>query len=1751
MRISGAIFKHSNAEEKKIKAIQFGLLSPDAIEKMAACEITSKRSFDEYGRPIPGGINDLRMGSTDKAFKCQTCHCKNNDDCPGHFGLIRLQKPVFHVGFIGDCIRILKCICFNCKRILIDDYDKYAEIANVKNPKERLKKIYDLCKNKEMCKERKRKVIEGEDYDQSTDPYYKEGCKYYQPKYTRENLKIRFEANSKNDNNPEEGDNNIDEERISYITPEQVMKLFEDIPEKDVIMLGFDPKYSHPSWMIIKNLAVCPPQVRPSVSVDSSLRSQDDLTHQYNQILISNENLKNEKLNNATDATYQNRFDSLQFAVATLMNNDLSYGRANKKSGQPIKAIYARLKGKEGRVRGNLMGKRVDYSARSVISPDPNLQVDELGVPLSIAMNLTFPEVVTDLNIDKLKQLVINGPTKYPGAKMIRSPDGRAIDLRFSVHRTDEHLEKGYIVERHMQNGDYVIFNRQPSLHKMSMMGHRVHILPYSTFRLNLSVTTPYNADFDGDEMNLHLPQSLESKSEIMNIMHVPKQIVSPQSNRPVMGIVQDTLIGCKIFTERDNFLTYDQVCSLVMWIDDFDIRKLPMPCIMKPQPLWSGKQIFSLILPEKLNLTRYREDTPEDLADKLNLMDNFVQIRKGELISGIICKKTVGASSGGIVHNIWTEVSPQKTIEFLGNCQKLINNYLLLKGWTVGISDIICDAQTGEEVAKILREMKKNIGNILSQAQVGKLESQPGKNMVDSFEYKANEQLNKAGSKAGVLVQKALLPRNHLKNMVSAGSKGNPTNILQIIAFVGQQNVEGKRIPFNFQNRTLPHFLKDDYKSESKGFVENSFLKGLTPQEFYFHAMGGREGIIDTAVKTSQTGYIQRRLIKALEDIMIKYDGTVRNSLGHVMQFLYGEDGMAGEYIEDQKFETLLMDNETLARNYKFFEREEDEYSLYDELKLFMEDSVIDELKRQDLATLRIELNNEFEQIQRDRDYVREHILKGVSNSINIPVNIKTIITFAENDNKINLFSKSDLNPLIVLTKVKELKEKLKVIKGDDPISKEGQDCALTLFNMVLNYSLSTKNIIRTHRLNKTAFDFVCGEIISKFEQAIVRPGEMVGSIAAQSIGEPATQMTLNTFHLAGVSAANVTLGVPRLKEIINVAKNLKTPSMMIYLKGKQDKDGNIQYEYGPDDILSLKGKMEYTSLLNIVSLSEIYYDPDIRYTIIEEDQDIIDEFYEIMDNEVEEIKDDISPWVLRLVLDKNFIGVSTNVIEEIIKKARKPGEIFVIHSVDSADEKKFHIRLRTYKDMNEDQIARQRSLGALKEFEKLLLTEVKICGIESIKKVYVRNNPKVKFDPETGKQIKVLKEGAQKSPEESVLETDGTNLAKIFEVDEVDFTRTISNDINEIYKVLGIEAVRKSLLHELRNVLKPYGIYVNYRHISILCDLMTQRGILTSITRHGLNRGEYGPIRKATFEETVEILLEAGVFAERDDLNGISENVLLGKLTKIGTGSFDLLVDINAFENENNNMEEDMDFGGEIKLNSDYGGNEGQTPVVPQTPGYGYGGNIPMSVYDNSIGFTPARENNPSSIQSPFHNPGSFYKDTFISSPEAGKNAPSSPEYNPQSVYYNTPAPYSPTGNDEGRGQSQYGISAYSPTMSPAFNSGTGVLMSRRLPQTGNKGVNSTYSPTTPGYLRPSSSSPQYIQGSGSGLYNSTPKVQGSGNSSSYQPASPGYYPTSPSYNIKAIDNASPFYKKENDDDDEEEEEEENNDEDDKNNN
>jgi DNA-directed RNA polymerase II subunit RPB1 len=411
------------------------------------------------------------------------------------------------------------------------------------------------------------------------------------------------------------------------------------------------------------------------------------------------------------------------------------------------------------------MGKRVDFSARTVITGDPNLSIDQVGVPRSIAKNLTFPEPVTPYNFERLQMMIRNGPNEHPGAKYVIRDNGERIDLRYSKRGGDIHLQYGYKVERHLMDDDFVIFNRQPSLHKMSMMGHRVKIMPFSTFRLNLSVTSPYNADFDGDEMNLHVPQSYETRAEVAELCMVPKQIVSPQKNAPVMGIVQDTLCGIRKFTKRDTLMKKDLVMNLLMWVPNWD-GVIPFPCILKPIPLWSAKQIMSLIIPQ-INLIGFHSTHPDDEVSDISPGDTKVLIENGELISGILCKKTVGSSANGIIHTSQNEHGPEITMNFFNGTQLVVNYWLLQNGFSIGIGDTIADKSTMDAINDTITHAKKEVNSIIERAQMNKLECLPGMTIRESFESLVNNELNRARDNAGKSAQNSLKEFNNVKQMV------------------------------------------------------------------------------------------------------------------------------------------------------------------------------------------------------------------------------------------------------------------------------------------------------------------------------------------------------------------------------------------------------------------------------------------------------------------------------------------------------------------------------------------------------------------------------------------------------------------------------------------------------------------------------------------------------------------------------------------------------------------------------------------------------------------------------------------------------------------------------------------------------------------------------------------------------------------------------------------------------------------------
>ncbi|WP_456375339.1 DNA-directed RNA polymerase subunit A' [Methanocaldococcus sp.] len=856
---------------KELGEIMFGLLSPDYIRQMSVAKIITPDTYDEDGYPIEGGLMDPRLGVIDPGLVCKTCGGRIGE-CPGHFGHIELAKPVIHIGFAKTIYNILKAVCPHCGKVVIPE-NKRKEIL------EKMEKLERDGGNKwEVC-----------------DEVYKEASKVTICPYCGEvKYDIKYEKPTTY--------YKIEDKEEKVLTPSDVREILEKIPDEDCILLGLNPETTRPEWMVLTVLPVPPVTVRPSITLETGERSEDDLTHKLVDIIRINNRLEENIEGGAPNLIIEDLWNLLQYHVNTYFDNEApGIPPAKHRSGRPLKTLAQRLKGKEGRFRYNLAGKRVNFSARTVISPDPCLSINEVGVPEVIAKELTVPEKVTKFNIERIKKLLKNGSNKHPGVnyvirKMI-GKDGKEHEYRVKITENNkdfwvENIREGDVVERHLMDGDIVLYNRQPSLHRMSIMGHKVRVLPYRTFRHNLCVCPPYNADFDGDEMNLHVPQSEESRAEAESLMLVEKHILSPRFGGPIIGAIHDFISGAYILTS--NYFTKDEA-TLILRSGGIKEELWEPDKIENGVPLYSGKKIFSKALPKGLNL-RYKAKICRkcDVCKKENCeYDAYVVIKDGELVKGVIDKNGYGAEAGLILHTIVKEFGPEAGRKFLDSTTKMAIRAIMLRGFTTGIDDEDLPEEALKEIEKVLDEAEKKVKEIIEKYERGELELLPGLDLEESREAYINNVLREARDKAGQIAEKYLGMDNHAVIMAVTGARGNILNITQMAACLGQQSVRGRRIFRGYRGRVLPHFEKGSLDARSHGFVRSSYKKGLSPTEFFFHAMGGREGLVDQAVRTAQSGYMQRRLINALQDLKTEFDGVVRDSRGIIIQFKYGEDGV------------------------------------------------------------------------------------------------------------------------------------------------------------------------------------------------------------------------------------------------------------------------------------------------------------------------------------------------------------------------------------------------------------------------------------------------------------------------------------------------------------------------------------------------------------------------------------------------------------------------------------------------------------------------------------------------------------------------------------------------------------------------------------------------------------------------------------------------------------------------------------------
>eukprot|EP00850_Spirogloea_muscicola_P020239 SM000210S06753 [mRNA] locus=s210:232591:242196:- [translate_table: standard] len=1312
---------HEDVGPRKIKSIHFGTQSAQEVVKGAEFHVYERNLYQMPQRqPLANGILDKRLGTSDKRGECATCHGKLTD-CPGHFGYIRLALPVYHIGYFKNVISIMQCICKTCSRLLLPEVERRQFLRRSRNPRIEvlqrrvlLKKVIDRCKRSRFCHH----------CGDANGVVKKAGStlKIIHDKYQK-NYELKERVMSQF---AEAGTFNKDlQAHVHHVqddlNPVRVLGLLERMTEEDCEILDL---HQRPEHLILTHLPVPPVAIRPSVEMESAAGSnEDDITMKLMQIIEVNSILRQGLERGLIMLNLMENWDFLQLQVAMYINSELPGLPQVPPVGKPLRGFVQRLKGKQGRFRGNLSGKRVDFSGRTVISPDPNLKIDEVAVPIQMAQNLTYPEMVSRYNIEKLRQRVANGMSKHPGANFVVFPDGGKWFLKYGDRRrVAAELKYGDIVERHLEDGDIVLFNRQPSLHKMSIMSHRVKVMPWRTLRFNESVYNPYNADFDGDEMNLHVPQTEEARSEALQLMGVHTNLCTPKNGEILIAATQDFLTSSFLITRKDNF--YDRAmfglfCSYMG--DALDPVDLPTPAVIKPIELWTGKQLFSVLVRPSAQVRIFvtlslAERNYSKEGESLCVNDGYVLFRNSELLCGQLGKATLEAGNkNGLFSTLFRDYSAQAAATCMNRLAKLSARWIGNHGFSIGIDDVSPGARLALEKEKKIRK---------------------GYNACTEHIEAFN-----AGLPAGAALEK--------QSSCHCGSKGSAINISQMIACVGQQSVGGHRAPDGFLERSLPHFPRKDKTPQAKGFVANSFYSGMMPTEFFFHTMGGREGLVDTAVKTAETGYMSRRLMKALEDLSTQYDGTVRNSSGGIVQLVYGDDGM--DPVDMEGSEGTPLNLQRMMTKVKAT-------------------CPFDPAAAPSPAQLSQQLDVKLTQ--------NKTLLEGGCSTafqdLVLSFCKKEIETVAQTHERLHL----QLNA------------------NDNEVNQVAKEVAANISGISLR--------------QLEVFLDLC---ISRYQGKRIEAGSAVGAVGARSIGEPGTQMTLKTFHFAGVASMNITLGVPRIKEIINASKNISTPIITVKLLSDMDvKAARL-----------VKGRIEKTTLGEVAQHIKMILQPGQAYLSIKLDVQRI----------------------ASLQLDITATSVAQSIMSTPKLKIKQQASIHMVNN---------------FKDRLMDQAL------LLPPLSTHALPRVIVKGIPTVERAVINDLSNGRYN----------------------LLVEGTNLAAVMGTEGVDYQETTSNHIMEAEHTLGIEAARTSIMNEIQYTMASHGMSIDARHTMLLADVMTYKGEVLGITRFGIAKMKDSVLMLASFEKTTDHLFDAAIHGRVNQIEGVSECIIMGIPMPIGTGLF-----------------------------------------------------------------------------------------------------------------------------------------------------------------------------------------------------------------------------------------------------------------------
>ncbi|KAM0672032.1 subunit beta' of DNA-directed RNA polymerase [Ordospora colligata] len=1395
------------------KKISFGFYNEEDIQRLSSVEVTETTAFDGFGHPVAGGLYDLRMGPIDLASNCKTCNL-SFFNCPGHFGYIKLCKAVLNPLAFKQMMSILKAACIKCRNLRITNHDrlimfcKFSLLRNgtsingldslytVQDEDEIYNTVMEKIKASEACKTNtlidNHQALANDFFSSIANRKKCVRCGYKNPKIVAgSTLKVfkDFKGDSERGN---------EEKYLEFFSPEAIEELFCDLflNEEDLLKSIFCS--SNYKMFFMKSIAVTPNRFRPVTFVNGKR------TESFDNLLLCDILRCNMMM--MADVSY---WPQLQLCVFSLFDSTKmpKWGNASSAAPSGYKQV---LEKKEGLFRKNMMGKRVNFAGRTVISPDPNLETREIGIPMIFAEKLTFPEKVNTFNADRLRKAVLNG-TSYPGSLYVQDNDALLSlshmpeDKRYAL--ANQILDGNKVVWRHLIDGDVVLVNRQPTLHKVSIMAHKCKVLKgEKTLRMHYVNCKSYNADFDGDEMNIHFPQSYAAESEARLILMNDFNYLVPTDGSPIRGLTQDYIIGATILTMKDSFFTKDVYFSLVSSGLPSGRITLEKPCIIKPKKLYSGKQIISTII-KNMGLKICMEIDTKIKKEfwKGHTEEEKVLVRDGNILTGVLDKNSLGQSSMSLVHACSEVMGGSACNDLMTYIGRVINRYLLMYGITVGIDDLLLSSDADMARKELIRIKNAQAAEVQQKFLSENPDYYLHSDKISYIDSVMREEMNKVTSAiVSVSVpsgQNKCFPNNNIGLIVMTGAKGSIVNLSQISGGLGQQELEGKRVPVMASGKTLPCFGRLDADPRSAGYIYERFLSGIAPPQFFFHCMAGREGLIDTAVKTANSGYLQRCLVKHMERMKVEYDMSVRAE-NTTIQFMYGEDG-----IDSTKASYL--------EQFEFYKQNE---------KLFRNSCVSEGCREYGMVSQRF-----------------QEMLDGV----------------------------------------------------DD----------------------------------KRFRNFLVGRYIN----GLVNPGECVGVLAAQSVGEPSTQMTLNTFHLAGVGAKNMTLGIPRLREIlITSSKNIKTPIVSVPIKNSVEfdvveclkrvtlKDCVTRFSVNEeivmvDEVFQKKIVMEFElgcyvdlaaealdkkflkvfgkKLKNLACMSPTSGITETSKVKGKQDEaedcddDCDDE--DINDNDKEKANDSNSD---DSDSDSNNEGNGNEVNRKEAFSDEFANDTLPNHENSSEEVDDIDEVNDEYEDRDREFINFTRKSKNVLVFEVLYpsgMNEMITWLIESILPVI---------------SVKEIAGITKANISDNILfvETrDLCSLAKSVDIgpgntvsllDAIDIYSSESNDIYNVRQVLGIEAARHSIVNEVKRVFDAYGISVDSRHLLLIADYMTRNGEYTPFNRGGLGASD-SPFLRMSFESCYSMLQSNAIFHQEDNLSVPSASLVVGNPIECGTGSFSLM--------------------------------------------------------------------------------------------------------------------------------------------------------------------------------------------------------------------------------------------------------------------